>query len=136
MSGDFDLHIDLDGDEELRRAFEVAPRTMSTAILKAVDESSAALQRDWRSGARRSSGTHGPHYPTSITHDVTIEDGAVTGDVGPERGKLQGRMGPGFEYGSVHQPPHMDGASAFAGNTQKFEQAIQGAIDDVIGRIG
>lgn len=131
-----DIEITLDGDEELRAAFEVAPHTLASALLRAVDGSAAALQRDWRSGARRSSGTHGRHYPSSITHDVTIQDGAVTADIGPERGKLQGSMGAGFEYGSVHQPPHLDGATAFADNAARFEDTVQAAVDDVIGRIG
>lgn len=130
MSG-FELNVDFD-DEGLAEAFARAPEEMGRGLLDAVEKSAAKLQQDWRTGARRSSGRHGKHYPSSITHDVSVTEGSVYADIGPEVSRLQGRMGKGFEYGSVHQPPHMDGASAFARNAQPFQSAVQDAIDKVI----
>jgi hypothetical protein len=127
----YELNVDFD-DAGIEQAFREAPAEMADGLLHAVDDSAAKLQADWRAGARRSSGRHGKHYPASITHDVTIQDGAVTSDIGPDNAKLQGRMGRGFEYGSVHQPPHMDGATAFARNAEPFADKVQAAIDHVV----
>lgn len=133
MSG-FELNVDID-DEGLAEAFARAPEEMGRGLRGALEESAEKLQRDWRDGARRSSGRHGKHYPSSITHEFEVTEGSLSVDIGPEIGRLQGRMGKGFEYGSVHQPPHMDGASAFARNARPFESAVQDAIDRVIGDI-
>lgn len=130
MSG-FDLHVDID-DDGLQRALEIAPEELAKGLLHAVDDSAAALQRDWRSNARKTARRHGKHYPSSITHDLTMHEGSVSADIGPDRALPQGGMGQGFEYGSVNQPPHMDGAVAFARNAQKFESAVQDAIDTVV----
>lgn len=126
-----ELHIDVD-DHGLQHALELAPEHLAKGLLHAVDDSAAALQRDWRSGARKTARRHGKRYPSSITRDVTIQSGAVTSDIGPDSAMPQGGMGRGFEYGSVHQPPHMDGAVAFARNTGKFEAAVSDAIAKVV----
>ena len=130
MSG-LELHVDID-DAGLQHALEVAPEELAKGLLHAVDDSASALQRDWRSNARKTARRHGKRYPSSITHDVTIASGAVTSDIGPDSAMPQGGMGRGFEYGSVHQPPHMDGAVAFARNTGKFEAAVSDAIAKVV----
>lgn len=46
-----------------------------------------------------------PHYASSITNETAREAGAVVGEVGPEIGRSQGRMGRGVEFGSVHTGP-------------------------------
>jgi hypothetical protein len=130
----FDLHVDMDS-AGLRRALEEAPGELADGLLDAAETSAAKLQRDWRAGARKSARRHGKHYPSSITHDVTVESGSVSADIGPERARPQGGMGPGFEYGSVHTAPHPDGAAAFARNAQAFDRAVQDAIDQVVGNI-
>ncbi len=133
MSG-FDLRVEVDGADELAAAFEAAPEDMSTSLHPVVDERAEKLQRDWRSNARKTARRHGRRYPSSITHDLYQGEGAIWADIGPDVAKPQGGMGRGFEYGGVHQPPHMDGAIAFASNAAKFEHAISDAIDDVIDR--
>lgn len=130
MSG-FDLRVDVD-TAGLERALAEAPELLAHELVDAAEESAGKLQRDWRSNARKTARRHGKHYPSAITHDVTVEAGAVTADIGPDRAKPQGRMGPGFEYGSVHQPPHMDGAAAFARNAQRFARAVDEAVDKVV----
>lgn len=129
MSG---MHVDLeiDGADELAAAFEDAPIEVLGALRRAVDVSAERLQRDWRANARKSSGRHGKRYPSSITYDVSDDDDGVSADIGPDRARLQGRMGPGFEYGSVNQPPHYDGAKAFAANEQRFADQVANAVED------
>lgn len=129
MSG-MHVEVEIDGADELAAAFEQAPIEVMGAIRRAVDVSAESLQRDWRANARKSSGRHGKRYPSSITYDVTDDDGGVHADVGPDRARLQGRMGPGFEYGSVNQPPHYDGAKALAVNQQPFIDRVTNAVED------
>lgn len=129
MSG-FDLHMDVD-TAGLQRAFAEAPGELADALVDAVDESAARLQRDWRSNARKTARSHGKRYVRSITHTTAVEAGAVTADIGPESAMPQGGMGAGFEYGGVNQPPHMDGAAAFARNAQPFARRVDDAIDKV-----
>lgn len=133
MSG-VELHADFD-DAELQRALEEAPQELADGLFRAVDDSAAKLQRDWRSNARKTARRHGKHYPSSITHDLQLEDGAISADIGPDRAMLQGEMGPGFEYGSVNQPPHMDGAIAFARNVQNFGDMVDDAIRAVVDKV-
>ena len=60
-----------------------------------------------KENARRSSGAHGKHYPKSITSEIkSMTFGAIVGEYGPERDRLQGGMS--FEEGSRNQPPHRD----------------------------
>lgn len=128
----FELHVDIDGADELATAFELAPKEMDTSLLPVLDKSAERLQRDWRSNARKTARTHGRRYPASITYDLTQQSGSIYADIGPDSAKPQGGMGRGFEYGSVHQPPHMDGARAFADNAQRFEKAVDAKVDEVI----
>lgn len=130
MSG-FDLHVDVD-TSALTAALAAAPGELAEALHDATDDSAAAVGRDWRSNARKTARRHGKLYPRSITHTTVVEAGAVTADIGPESAMPQGGMGAGFEYGGVHQPPHMDGAAAFARQAQPFSRRVDDAIDRVV----
>lgn len=43
------------------------------------------------------------HYYRSLSYDV--DDDGLGADIGPDAAKLQGGMGRGVEFGSVHTPP-------------------------------
>jgi hypothetical protein len=101
-------------DRELRAlaADLSAMPNKSLKAMRAVFEAGADnLASRWRANAKETSGTHGKHYPASITWQERFSTD-LEFEVGPEVGKPQGRMGPGFEYGSVNQPPHLDGNRA------------------------
>lgn len=61
-----------------------------------------------RENAKRSSGTHGKHYPKAITWDRSVRGafGVYLSEYGPELGRPQGEMS--FEFGSRNQKPHLD----------------------------
>ena len=63
-----------------------------------------------RINAKRTSGTHGKHYPKSITASMNRGGGlfgnVISGEYGPDSAKKQGGMS--FENGSKNQPPHRD----------------------------
>ncbi len=81
----------------------------------AVSDFGDALRDRWVENARATSGTHGRLYPDSITAETLFTAGVlsdVTAVVGPDVSFPQGGMGLGFEYGSINQPPHLDGNRA------------------------
>lgn len=46
-----------------------------------------------------------PHYPRSISYDVTVRGLVVSGEVGPKTEKLQGGLGRILEYGTINNAP-------------------------------
>lgn len=71
------------------------------------DRAVGAVARDGqkiaRANARRNSGTHGKHYPRSITAE---RKALAQWEYGPDAAMPQGGMS--FEFGSRNQPPHLD----------------------------
>lgn len=93
---------------ELRAAGKTLPAAAYTVTAK----HTAALGVTWRRNARQSAGAHGRLYPASITSTTRTVGKVIEGEVGPDPSRPQGAMGPGFEFGSVNQPPHLDGQRA------------------------
>ena len=85
------------------------------------------LRDQWRANARETSGQHGRHYPNSITYDVNPGLN-IEFEVGPDPRLKQGSMGPGFEFGSVNQPPHLDGQRATDEVVPRLEKRVDGAL--------
>lgn len=89
------------------------------------------VERAWRNNAVATSGEHGKHYPDSIDSELVFDLGGVSVDVGPNASKPQGSMGKGFEFGSVNQPPHLDGAKALAANEAAVEKVVAQALESL-----
>lgn len=92
-----------------------------------------AFAKEWADNARETSGTHGKHYPDSIDSELTFSVRGVTVEAGPNISKKQGRMGPGFEFGSENQPPHLDGLRALDGMQQRAERIIDATVGHLFG---
>lgn len=101
------------------------------AASAAVTTATKAVETGWRANARATSGTHGKHYPNSITSEVQATGFLVSGEVGPDTSLPQGSMGRGFEFGSRNQPPHLDGAKA----VQAAEGALEAALGAAVGKV-
>jgi hypothetical protein len=82
------------------------------AARSAMSQAGTVLAKEWAKNATETAGEHGKHYPKSITSNLALTMSSVSVDVGPDRSKRQGGMGPGFEFGSRNQPPHLDGTRA------------------------
>lgn len=80
------------------------------AMRSVIQEASSDLKEAWRASARETAGAHGRHYPNSITYETRLLASAVEGEIGPDPSRPQGGMS--FEYGSVNQPPHLNGNRA------------------------
>lgn len=126
------LRVEVEGSAALAAAFESTPDQVHEVLIEVVGDAGEQLRDDWRKGARKSAGRHGKRYPASITSTVSADAGRLYADVGPEEDRRQGGMGRGFEYGSVHTPPHPDGAAAFAVSVPRFEKAVDDAVDRIL----
>lgn len=123
-----------DASEFKRLALEM--RASAVAALPAaragVQEGTALVRAAWVANARATSGSHGRHYPASITAETRTLATSALGDVGPDSSRPQGGMGRGFEFGSVNQPPHLDGAKALDANESKIEGLLNAAVLKVL----
>lgn len=63
-----------------------------------------------------------PHYPRSISYDVTARGDSVTGVIGPDRNRLQGGLGRVIEYGTIHNAPIPHLSPALDAELPRLEQ--------------
>ena len=115
-------------EQDLRHA----PMRVQRRVPAVVDQAAANVERGWRDNARRTAGRHGRHYPASIDHDASWVAGGYEARVGPRNDRPQGSMGPGFEYGSVNQPPHLDGNQAADVELPRFEKALADLAGEIL----
>lgn len=80
------------------------------AAVSLVEDSAREVRDMWKSNATSTAGSHGRHYPNAITHEIHLNGLTIEGEIGPDSALPQGGMS--FEYGSVNQPPHLDGQRA------------------------
>lgn len=85
-----------------------------------VSKGALNIKRDWANNARASSGKHAPAYPSSISYDLDVSPMSVSAEVGPDKGRPQGALGNLLEFGSVNNPPHMDGQRALDKERKSF----------------
>ena len=105
-----------------------ASRGLAREMFNIYDQAGEAYAEDWANNARATSGVHGKHYPDSIDHEQKFGGFGVEVEVGPNSGKPQGRMGRGFELGSVNQPPHLDGTRALPAAEERLAKMADVAI--------
>lgn len=107
----------------------------AAAMYDVIAEGAKDLRDEWRANARATSGEHGKYYPDSITFDMRVGR-SITAEIGPDPRLKQGSMGPGFEYGSVNQPPHLDGQRAADTVVPRIDRRIDSALGHLLGGAG
>lgn len=112
---------------DLADGFGKAAAEISGALYDTFKQGGEEFAKDWSRNAEQTSGTHGKHYPKSISSETKVALGIVV-ETGPETGKRQGGMGPGFELGSENQPPHLDGLGALGPASERLEKAADATI--------
>jgi hypothetical protein len=114
--------LDIDGSELLALVeyLDNAGHQAAEKTYPVVKRHAEELRDAWRESAKDTAGAHGKHYPRSITAEQIPRADAVEWEVGPENRRTQGSMGRGFEYGSVNQPPHLDGDYSAIDQEPKF----------------
>jgi hypothetical protein len=121
---------DLDGSELLALAayFEETKVEVVRKTYPVVKQHAQELLDQWQKNAKETARRHGKHYPKAITAEQMPVTNEILWEVGPERMRKQGGMGPGFEYGSRNQPPHLDGARAAIQQEPKFIASLDEII--------
>jgi hypothetical protein len=95
------------------------------AMYAVFKEGGQDLESTWKRNARATSGEHGKHYPDSITTDMRVSTN-IEVEVGPDPARPQGGMS--FEFGSVNQPPHLDGQMAADEVVPRIDRRIDAAL--------
>jgi hypothetical protein len=120
--------------DEIRRLaadLSAAGPKMVGPMRKVWQEIGDRTAKEWADIARTTSGVHGKHYPNSIDAELTFSTN-LSVEIGPNSAKKQGSMGRGFEFGSVNQPPHLDGLKAVDKMTPAVEVVARSVIDGLI----
>jgi hypothetical protein len=125
------VQFEVSGLDELERDLRAAPLRVQLGARRVVDSSAVRVKREWLENARLTAGAHGRHYPDAIDFDAGWVPGGYEAQIGPRTDMPQGGMGPGFEYGSVHQPPHLDGNRAL----DREVPVLDAGLADLLGGI-
>lgn len=91
-----------------------------------------AVAKTWRNNVVSESGTTDtaiPHYPDSITAELTFSITGISVEVGPDKAKKQGPLGHLIERGSQTSPPHLHGLRALTANEGKVEKLLNHGLD-------
>lgn len=123
------IHVDTSDVLRLEAALADAAVRAHEESPEVVKSQAAKLRNEWRNNARRTAKQHGKHYPNSITMEAG--DGAEW-EVGPDSAMQQGGMGRGFEFGSVNQPPHLDGMKAAMAAEPRLEKAVEDWAENLL----
>lgn len=126
------MSIEITGALELAADMGRAAVGAIEAVTQITEATGVELRETWKDNARQTAGKHGRRYPASITSERIPAFGAAVVEIGPDSSKPQGGMGPGFEYGSVNQPPHLDGTKAVEEIEPKYASEIELAIGGLL----
>lgn len=117
--------IDASDLTALSRDLGKLPAQATKSMIGVYKQAGEILKTTWQANARATAGKHGKHYPNSITTDMRISTN-IEVEVGPDPSLPQGGMS--FEYGSVNQPPHLDGQKA----ADKLGPALGTMVDQAL----
>jgi hypothetical protein len=107
------------------------PAKALRSVIDVVRDGGTELRDRWKANARETSGTHGRLYPNSIHATTFTTTSGIEAEIGPVTSMPQGKMGPGFEFGSVNQPAHLDGQRATDEVIPRIERRLWLAAEDV-----
>lgn len=94
----------------LAREFDLSPAKVLKQGREIVLTGAELIEDHWRANAEQTAGTHGKHYPKRIGSRLSPGFTTIEAEVGPIKPGPQADMS--FEFGSVNQPPHLDGLRA------------------------
>lgn len=118
------------GTEALAADLALAGIRLAVAGQALLTKGAVNIKGDWRASA--SGLKHAPLYSASITFDVIPSPTVLAAEIGPDKTKPQGALGNLIEYGSVKNPPHLDGARALAAEEPRFYEAASDAAAQAV----
>lgn len=89
--------------DRLERDCTTVPVTAARDMALATRKNAERGNKNAKANARRTSGSHGKHYPNAFTAEAITP---LMWEYGPDASRPQGGMS--FEFGSRNQPPHLD----------------------------
>lgn len=101
------------------------PGRMVAPMTAAVTKSAKSVQRAMRADARGHA--HFPHFPNSITADVTVKVGRIEAEIGPDKGRKQGALGNILYFGTSKNGPVLDINGPLDAQAPKFQKAVEDA---------
>jgi len=101
---------------------------------KAVTVSARNVKDAWRDKLKGSETL--PALPYAVSYDVTVDDGAITAEVGFDLSKAQGALGGISEYGTPTTPPRGYGHGALEENQADFVHGLEEAGADAMREAG
>jgi hypothetical protein len=126
------MGLEFEGLDELIVALTVASDEIVDEVEKVVSKGCLNIKRE---AARRWSGyAHLPHLPRAVDYDVTRDGDTVTGEVGPNKAKLQGGLGAYIEFGTIHSGPIPAMMPAADAEAPRFERALADVAVELIER--
>lgn len=126
------VDIEVEGLDELIVALTVAADSVIDAVERVVGQGCNNIKKD--AAARWRGYPHLPHLPRSVDYDVTREGDTVTGEVGPNKAKLQGGLGSIIERGTLTSGPIPAMSPAFDAEAPRFENALADIAVELIER--
>lgn len=111
---------------QVAASFAAADKATFAKVVAVTEQTTVDVRDQWRTNATATAGKHGKHYPKSIQHKMVPSLTAIVGEVEPDASMPQGGMS--FEYGSVNQPPHLDGQRA----AQQYEEVFGRRLNAVL----
>lgn len=73
-----------------------------------------------------------PHYPRSITYDVTVDGDVIEAEVGPDKDRPQGPLGNILEFGTSKAPPMPHLLPALDAEEPRWVDHIVRAAGDIL----
>lgn len=117
---------------DLARDFTEASSAVASALYDAFKDGGEGFRDDWRHNVQASSPQgHLKHLPDAITTETRLAFG-IEVVTGPERGRRQGALGRGDEFGSKNQPAHLNGLRAMPLAERRIDRLSDAAIGLVL----
>lgn len=116
--------------EALAADLALGAARMTVAAASLMAKGALNVKTAWAASA--SGLKHAPAYPASITYDLLPTPSVLAAEIGPDKAKRQGALGNLIEFGSVHNPPHLDGARALAAEEPRFYAAAEDAAGNAV----
>ena len=104
----------------LAGVFRSSAAAAQVQVQAVVERGALNVKNGWRDNARATAGRHARLYPNSISYDVRRWPGGASAVIGPDKSRPQGALGNLLEFGSVKNPPHLDGLRALQAEAPAF----------------
>lgn len=124
------LIIDTSDLDHLAVDLAAAGAAVAVKVVPALEHSAQNIEDQAREWAPK---TRTPHYPATITHDVTPGVAGPVAEIGPDKNiNGQAKLAHLFEYGSVNNAPFAHIGPAFDREVPDFVEAVGVAGGDVL----